>query len=96
MPTAPTQNGTATTSVLLTGGHRVGQILQRPSRDGLDRDVAANQCTLRMKGSATRFLFRPSSPALLPLSPLAANIRLLLISSVRTARCLAPGAADRS
>lgn len=66
--------------VLLTGGHRVGQTFTA-ERDNLS-GVWMPLNKLEDDGHGTRFLFRLASPALLPLSPAAANVRLFLICAL--------------
>ncbi|MEJ7618835.1 MAG: hypothetical protein WKF30_18095 [Pyrinomonadaceae bacterium] len=66
--------------VLLTGGHRVGQTFTA-ERDNLS-GVWMPLEVLEDDAHETRFLFRLASPALLPLSPAAANVRFLLICAL--------------
>lgn len=78
-PAAVTE-GNDQVPVLLTGGHRVGQTFtaERDYLSGIWLPINV----VEGEAPATHFLFRLASPALLPLSPAAANIRLALICAL--------------
>lgn len=75
----PTRAASNAVPVLLTGGHHVGQTFtaERDNLSGIWLPINAYEDAAA--AATTRFLFRLSSPALLPLSPAAANIRFALI-----------------
>lgn len=76
LPPAAAEGG-GEVPVLLTGGHHVGQTFtaERDHLSGIWLPID----TIEAAAPSTRFLFRLVAPALLPLSPPAANVRLALI-----------------
>jgi hypothetical protein len=77
MTATSTQHNQDSLPVLLTGGHRVGQTF-RAERDHL-AGIWLPVHRFEEDGSRTRFIFRISSPPLLPLTPSGARLRFALI-----------------